>query len=194
MKVDINIGLDAAGETPSVQNYYKRIETAVKALKQAGYQVDPKAAGVRDSGSEPTMVIRIEGTILLGALKVFLYDLSEKLKQDCIAVKPEGLDGFLVGPRAAAWGKFDPDQFISPDVLPDQPVATNALEYAGLTDTEINAIIKEEAKKLLNELVVTGGEYSTPNQAALFRRVARVVEELTVVKVANILGRDTVVF
>lgn len=44
-----------------------------------------------------------------------LYELAAYFAQDCVAVLPDGEQGLLVGARAAKWGAFDSNKFITLD-------------------------------------------------------------------------------
>lgn len=63
---------------------------------------------VAQSDTEPTLVVELSTPLS----QRMLDSLSIILSQDCIAqLYPDG-HGELVGPRAAAWGAFDPARFI----------------------------------------------------------------------------------
>lgn len=54
-----------------------------------------------------------------------VYRIAERLGQDCIAVR-DRRGGRLIGPRAAAWGPFDPSRFLAPSRWgPFDPDAAN---------------------------------------------------------------------
>lgn len=90
-----------------------------------GGKLDPRAAfvaiagkapgavhcGVHASDSEPTLVVVVEDL-----QQTALHRLAENFAQDCIAVyDTRAKRGRLIGPRAAAWGAFEPAYFIMPD-------------------------------------------------------------------------------
>ncbi len=51
-----------------------------------------------------------------GAFENTIYDLALLLNQDAIAVYlPDFGHGALIGPRAEAWGNFNPEFFLLPD-------------------------------------------------------------------------------
>lgn len=74
-----------------------------------------------ESDTEPTLVVAADyGLPGYSKVDVSLSDavhaVSELTGQDCIATwLPERKEGRLIGPRAAAWGEFDPERFITPD-------------------------------------------------------------------------------
>jgi len=74
-----------------------------------------------DSDTEPTLVVAAEwGLATYCKVDVSLADAVHKVAeltgQDAIAVwLPARKEGRLIGPRAAAWGDFDPGRFITPD-------------------------------------------------------------------------------
>jgi hypothetical protein len=75
-----------------------------------------KSERLVQSDTEPTLVVEVTSvngpTLTLSAL----HNLSVDLGQDCIAVyRPKTKGGALVGPKASAWGRFNPEFFILPD-------------------------------------------------------------------------------
>jgi len=60
-------------------------------------------------GSEPTLVVQADAQFLTHAqILEFVYELSEELGQDCIAVYFHDANrGYLIGPRAGDWGSFE---------------------------------------------------------------------------------------
>ncbi len=69
---------------------------------------------VLESDTEPTLVAEVTtwAAYPFTALQL-LYQVAEELNQDCIAVYRVGtLGGALVGPRADAWGPFNPEYFL----------------------------------------------------------------------------------
>lgn len=88
------------------------IEEARKVLCAYGFLILRDA--VLESDTEPTLVAEVV-TRAASPLIVLqlLYQVSEELEQDCIAVYRElTLGGALVGPRADAWGPFNPEYFL----------------------------------------------------------------------------------
>ena len=77
------------------------------------------------STTEPTVVVRLRRADALrhgdSSLRHTLHLVSCFLHQDCLAVyDPEapGLTGYLVGPKAKAWGEFNPALFVLEDGHP----------------------------------------------------------------------------
>lgn len=78
----------------------------------------PNAEHAVVEGSEPTLVIR--GALLSwpwspASDSVKLHALAVGLHQDCIAVMTDDSYGFLVGPGAREWGRFDSAFFYQMD-------------------------------------------------------------------------------
>ena len=65
---------------------------------------------IRHSDTEPTAVV---SGFVFPLRDEEVYQIAERLGQDCIAVRDTG-GGRLIGPRAAAWGPFDPARFLAP--------------------------------------------------------------------------------
>lgn len=101
----LNIGLNSPkGAIPA--------EQARQALRAYGFSILREA--LLESDTEPTLVAEV-ATGFATPLTVLqlLYQVSEELKQDCIAVYREyTLGGALIGPRAAEWGPFNPEYFL----------------------------------------------------------------------------------
>ncbi len=109
MDVILNIGLhsDKLGKIPAHQ--------AVAAVRLAW--IDVKSVKVAQSDTEPTLVLEaaMRGHDSVENTRT-LRKLAETLGQDCIAVwSPRVHFGALIGPKAAAWGDFNPEFFILPD-------------------------------------------------------------------------------
>lgn len=89
--------------------------TVLRTLRARGFHhTDAK---LHVSNTEETVVAKLESTDApIRQVRQQLYYVANDLGQDCIAVlfddaagEPEGA---LIGPRAAAWGEFDPAQFL----------------------------------------------------------------------------------
>lgn len=78
---------------------------------------------VRQSATEPTAVV---SGFVFPLRDEEVFQIAEKLGQDCIAVR-DARGGRLIGPRAAAWGPFDPGRFLDPTAWagPFDPNAAN---------------------------------------------------------------------
>jgi hypothetical protein len=69
------------------------------------------SCGIRQSDSEATLVLIAESLSTASA-----WHIAAALRQDCIAVFDTDLKrGRLIGPRADAWGAFEPAYFILPN-------------------------------------------------------------------------------
>lgn len=62
---------------------------------------------VAQSSTEATLIVRLDKPLTNRQL----HTLSVALEQDCIAQLHDG-KGVLVGPRAEAWGEFNPEFFL----------------------------------------------------------------------------------
>lgn len=110
----INIGMDVNdGGLPIGPAIIRR------ALRNAGAVVLNDTCHVSDS--EPTFVARLAAPLPADVA----YALSMELRQDCIA-QAVGLSGKLHGPKAAAWGPFNPDYFLQFDGSRLAPLADAA--------------------------------------------------------------------
>ena len=118
----LNVGLFAGGSNDnSVGAQIARAEIVRASLdgvlSVAGTYIDV----VKQSASEPTLVIRgvitREDRLSQYKFRLFLFRLSVALSQDCIAAvfEPHGKlpVGELIGPKADAWGPFNPDFFLN---------------------------------------------------------------------------------
>jgi hypothetical protein len=63
---------------------------------------------IEQSASEQTLVARIDAPLS----DAEAYALCAAFDQDCIAQSADGSSGALLGPRASAWGEFNPSYFI----------------------------------------------------------------------------------
>jgi hypothetical protein len=107
MDLILNIGL-ARADQPNVP--------AQHALHLVHKHVGPTLEHTLvQSDTEPTLVVRAVWQTL-GQLAGILWTLSHALGQDCVAVyRPDTGKGSLIGPKADAWGDFNPAFFIMPD-------------------------------------------------------------------------------
>lgn len=104
MEVILNIGLDSV-------NGNVGIGTALRQLHNGGFVTLDYA--VHYSDTERTLVARCETG---GMVETPVRHLATVLGQDCIAVwLPLFQRGELYGPRAAAWGEFNPEFFLQLD-------------------------------------------------------------------------------
>lgn len=113
MIVHLNIGLASEAFGVVAAN------NVLQVLSNHGFFV--RSSETIDSDTEPTLVVTADwGLATYCKVDVSLSDavhkVSELCGQDCIAVwLPERREGRLIGPRAAAWGEFNPEFFITPD-------------------------------------------------------------------------------
>lgn len=112
MQLILNIGLDVTASAPIAAH------VALEIVKANGFLVIRHKVVMSDT--EPTLVVdavwpyswKIMGRLAGQAVHQSAID----LKQDCIAVwLPVQAQGRLIGPRAAAWGAFNPEFFILPN-------------------------------------------------------------------------------
>ena len=104
MLVTLNIGLSGpSGLIP--------VTKAIDALLLEGFWIKIDSRAVVNSDTEPTLVVTVSKEGNLGSFDA-ICRVSAALEQDCIAVW-DGMwqKGYLLGPRAAAWGKFNPEFF-----------------------------------------------------------------------------------
>ncbi len=108
-EVEWNIGLNVANGDNSKEAVQDRAKKAWRALQlyaHASFQ-----SRVEQSTTEPTLVVKMK--MDPGLLEMVGDDLSNYLHQDCVAVYNVTTGkGQLIGPRAAAWGEFNPAYFI----------------------------------------------------------------------------------
>lgn len=113
LKLILNIGLDVTASA-SIASH-----VALEIVKANGFLVHNHA--VVQSDTEPTLVVEASLDPLPGsAPKASFYGVAEDLRQDCIAAVAwdaanAQYRGALIGPRAEAWGKFDPSLFFRLD-------------------------------------------------------------------------------
>jgi hypothetical protein len=112
MQVILNIGLARAGKDNLDPAKVER------ALWSNG--IATLDAKIVESDTEPTLVIRtadITARNEAGNKFVdWVYNVSVALEQDCIAAYLPAFNmGQLIGPRAAAWGEFNPEFFFNID-------------------------------------------------------------------------------
>lgn len=103
MTVTINLGLARNDGEPD--------NTIAEALIAVSGGVEyVTAISTAKSETEKTLVVQFDFSSLSEA---YLYNLCEKLAQDCIAVRNDAThEGTLVGPNAAKWGAFNPKYFL----------------------------------------------------------------------------------
>ena len=105
MEVILNIGLARAGKSNiSSGTVIREVTEAFGAATFEWHRSD----------TEITAVVTVDA--LPRTMGATAHHLALLLEQDCIAAyTPDSGGGFLAGPRAAAWGAFNPEFFIMPD-------------------------------------------------------------------------------
>lgn len=126
MIFELNIGLDYAGCDKDPKARQWRVETTNAALReQFGYgRYVSLVIGRLELEEEPCLWARVDANRFAIAPKV--YAMAARLCQDCIAVLDEKGKGALVGPRARAWGEFNPAYFRQPDAAGLESVGLDA--------------------------------------------------------------------
>lgn len=108
MEFVLNIGL-AVDATPTIAAH-----VALQIVAANNFRVGKHA--VHQSDTEPTLVVEITAFDLPFLVWQQLNQIAHDLQQDCIAVYSlKTHKGALAGPRAAAWGPFNPEFFITLD-------------------------------------------------------------------------------
>ncbi len=98
----LNVGLNVTGGKPN------SAEKTLAALRAHGMEVESHE--IRHSNTEPTLIATVKR-----ATDAAVHDASTDLRQDAIAVHDPATDtGKLLGPKAADWGEFNKDFFLSP--------------------------------------------------------------------------------
>jgi hypothetical protein len=105
----LNIGLRIGRSA-----HLNTVTQTVQALERAGFNL--QALRVDQSSTEPTVVVQVESASTWGVhhhQAAALHGVAVVLGQQAIAAfEPNRGHGVLVGPEAAAWGEFDPTEFI----------------------------------------------------------------------------------
>lgn len=112
MRYILNIGLDNVKRRVDYRGRpTSAAEVAFDAVKALNFKTYHYT--LLQSDSEPTIVVRANHN---GDVAACANWLAEELGQDCIAVfDTEGDLTGLYGPRAAAWGDFNPEFFLLAD-------------------------------------------------------------------------------
>jgi hypothetical protein len=110
MRIELNIGLNIEGSDNTQAQRDSRASFAIATLNMAN---GTALVGTRraQSATEDTLIAICEGS---GSdVAVVVAELAYELDQDCIALfNVETGVGQLIGPRAAAWGAFNPEYFL----------------------------------------------------------------------------------
>jgi hypothetical protein len=108
--ITLNIGLRIGRSA-----HLNTVTQACQALERAGFNLQMMRVDM--SSTEPTVVVQVESASTWGvdpAQAGALHGVAAVLGQQAIAIfEPNRGHGVLVGPEAAAWGKFDPTEFIT---------------------------------------------------------------------------------
>jgi hypothetical protein len=109
----LNIGLNVGTERKHTEESVKAALSAAGLTRFTGRRIPDLA--VFDSDTEPTVVVTIGGSLSEPFTKA-IHRVSVALEQEAIAVySPSTQTGAVVGPKAEAWGAFNPSFFIMPD-------------------------------------------------------------------------------
>lgn len=107
-KLILNVGLNIGGTTAISAAVAKEI------LIANGFVLGNEA--LVESDTEPALVIEAWPVHALTSVGNSLHQSAQDLQQDCIAAyNPATNKGVLIGPRAAAWGTFNPEFFFNLD-------------------------------------------------------------------------------
>ena len=111
MKLILNVGLNVGATTTIAADVAEQIVVA------NGFLIHRKT--LVQSDTEPTLVCEVSADPLAPdakQAKAAFSAIAEDLQQDCIALYSEDIKaGALVGPRAAKWGRFNPEFFFGLD-------------------------------------------------------------------------------
>ena len=115
----VNIGLNVSSSDTIGQLLYPAgipTEYALDMLKAVPGMFYIVSQEMAQSETEPTLVLELRTMEHSAGLARFFDGLSRALHQDCIAAyDPAAQRGGLFGPKADAWGPFNPAYFISPE-------------------------------------------------------------------------------
>lgn len=106
MSFILNIGLARTG------NSNIGTGTVLRELSANGF--DLQAYSIHHSDTEITVVAEVTNSFSASRpVEDRVFHLATVLGQDCIAIhQPVGGHGALIGPKAAAWGEFNPEFFL----------------------------------------------------------------------------------
>lgn len=108
----LNIGLNNLPDNFS-RDVHQQVSAVINAIAGAGFKAT--LTRIVQSDTEPTLVVHAETRYSYVPAAVRIEGLASALNQDCVAaVFPSG-SGALLGPRAEAWGAFNPDMFFCID-------------------------------------------------------------------------------
>jgi len=108
--IELNIRLDVTGQDNSASSITRR---EIQSLAILGDCFHHRSDYLDHGAMVPRLVVRLDATD-----SATLHRLAVELHQDCIAVfHPDQGHGELLGPSAAAWGKFDLSSFQRLDMI-----------------------------------------------------------------------------
>ena len=114
MRIIFNIGLqskDAGGNAIALDP--EAVCEFIHGLANCGFY-----GALLESRTEPTLVLDFDYAELrrAGSFTYLAKRICERFNQDCVAVYNTALEaGQLIGPRAEAWGDFNPEYFFLVD-------------------------------------------------------------------------------
>lgn len=112
MIIELNIGLNVTGGENGEAAVNLRANRAIALLQASVFCANIHGARHGDSVSEPTLIVKLGVSCETRAQREIEL-ISELLQQDCIAwYNATEYTGALLGPKAAAWGEFDPQYFL----------------------------------------------------------------------------------
>jgi hypothetical protein len=131
MSYQFNIGLYVNGCGTPEEVAAREMYAHERLFLTFGNHFDSRYLPAGESGSEPTLVVRLTDWVSDQALPIvgFVEDLANSMNQDCIAVavvndKGSILSGKLVGPAAHKWGSFNPEFFTTYEKAPERSQVT----------------------------------------------------------------------
>ena len=120
MRIELNIGLNAAGRDNTSASYDARAEHALSRLSSlvvASHRYETTYQGPDGDTTEPGLFVVLDTNNYFLTVQS-IYMIAALLHQDCISVyAPAFRTGRMVGPRCSKWGAFDLDFFHRPDVV-----------------------------------------------------------------------------
>lgn len=124
----VNIGLNTNDGTGI------SAEEAISVLRELGVEVQSSAIGQSDT--EPTLIASLSRPLTPEEG----HQVSERLRQEAIA-QQVGETGDLFGPKAEAWGPFNPDYFLTEE----QARAQDVMPTAGWSEQRVSGLMDQFA-------------------------------------------------
>jgi hypothetical protein len=136
MRIELNIGLNISGTDNTQEQRDVRAQFALNELAKSGSLNHVLQARRATSSTEDTLIVECRTNAGADQIRAELFELSELLGQDCIAVyNATSWTGELVGPDAAAWGEFNPDYFLRANEHDGRAVIAKPKTDSGVTYT-----------------------------------------------------------